>query len=68
MSDVDRKEGWFTLGDPPFDVPWNDKVRRYIQPREGMLVLFPSYFYHATVPFEGSHARTTIAFDVAPIA
>jgi tetratricopeptide (TPR) repeat protein len=66
VDDVASKEGWFTLGDPPFDVSWNERVRRYIQPREGMLVLFPSYFYHGTVPFAGSRARTTVAFDAVP--
>lgn len=61
-----ERQGWFTLGDPPFEVPWSDRVRRYVQPKEGALVLFPSYFYHGTVPFAGDRTRTTIAFDVAP--
>jgi Putative 2OG-Fe(II) oxygenase len=30
------------------------------------LVLFPSYFWHGTVPFESSADRLTIAFDVVP--
>jgi hypothetical protein len=28
-----------------------------------MLVLFPSYFYHRTIPFDSDHERVTIAFD-----
>lgn len=36
----------------------------YVQPSEGLLVLFPSYFYHETIPFECSEARVCIAFDV----
>jgi tetratricopeptide (TPR) repeat protein len=67
VDDSQRKQGWFTLGDPPFDLRWNDPVRRYIQPREGSLVLFPSYFYHGTVPFHSRTNRTTIAFDVVPV-
>ena len=67
VADDKRKEGWFTLGEPPFDLRWNDPVRRYIQPREGALVLFPSYFYHGTVPFRSRTARTTIAFDAVPV-
>jgi hypothetical protein len=31
-----------------------------------MLVLFPSYMYHGTTPFDGEDYRTTIAFDVVP--
>lgn len=68
VGDSEKKEGWFTLGDPPFDVQWCDRVRRYVQPREGMLVLFPSYFYHGTVPFSDEQARTSVAFDVTPVA
>jgi hypothetical protein len=31
-----------------------------------MLVLFPSYFWHGTVPFASEQARLTVAFDVLP--
>lgn len=59
--------GWFELGRLP------DRFRaaaapavRAIQPREGMMILFPSYFYHRTVPFEAPQIRVSIAFDAAP--
>ena len=35
-----------------------------IHPREGLLVLFPSYFYHQTVPLDHDNKRISIAFDV----
>ncbi len=35
-----------------------------IRPEEGMIVLFPSYFWHYTVPFESDEERISIAFDV----
>jgi hypothetical protein len=28
-----------------------------IQPREGLLVLFPSYVFHRTIPFTGDRQR-----------
>jgi hypothetical protein len=31
-----------------------------------MLVLFPSYFWHGTVPFASDQRRLTLAFDVVP--
>jgi hypothetical protein len=37
-----------------------------VRPREGMLVLFPSYFWHGTVPFSGTQPRLTVAFDAVP--
>ena len=37
-----------------------------IRPEVGMLVLFPSYFWHGTVPFVSAQTRLTVAFDVVP--
>jgi hypothetical protein len=31
-----------------------------------MLLLFPSYFYHRTLPFRSAEQRISIAFDVVP--
>jgi hypothetical protein len=31
-----------------------------------MLVLFPSFFWHGTVPFTRGERRLTAAFDVVP--
>jgi hypothetical protein len=41
-------------------------VRSY-QPYEGMVVLFPSYFYHRTEPFISDDKRISIAFDIVPL-
>ena len=41
------------------------EVRR-IRPQEGRLVLFPSFVYHETVPFESQAHRISIAFDAVP--
>lgn len=38
-----------------------------IQPIEGSLVIFPSYFWHETVPFESDGERVSIAFDLLPL-
>ncbi len=39
---------------------------RSVAPRPGRLVLFPSCFYHRTLPFASSERRLSIAFDVVP--
>jgi hypothetical protein len=39
---------------------------RAVEPREGRLVIFPSYFYHRTRPFDCIGARISIAFDAVP--
>lgn len=37
-----------------------------IRPEESLMLLFPSYFYHRTIPFEGTESRICVAFDVLP--
>lgn len=66
-SDRDQA-GWFELGRLPdrFGRQAASEIRA-IQPREGMMILFPSYFYHRTVPFEAGEIRISIAFDAMPL-
>ncbi|HYM04077.1 MAG TPA: tetratricopeptide repeat protein, partial [Stellaceae bacterium] len=61
--------GWFELGRPPDHFRYAAAPEtRAIQPRPGLMILFPSYFYHRTVPFEAAETRISIAFDAAPQA
>ena len=66
-DDDGRRPGWFELGRSPLEL---QKVAapqvRAIKPEEGLMLLFPSYFYHGTVPFESAQRRISIAFDVVP--
>jgi uncharacterized protein (TIGR02466 family) len=58
-------QGWLQLGEPRYPVP-GIAPERYVQPSDGRLVLFPSYLWHGTVPFESPAARLSIAFDAVP--
>jgi tetratricopeptide (TPR) repeat protein len=40
--------------------------RRVERPQVGRLVIFPSYMWHGTLPFESEHPRLTVAFDAVP--
>ncbi|HYW17449.1 MAG TPA: putative 2OG-Fe(II) oxygenase [Allosphingosinicella sp.] len=60
------KEGWLRLGQPPFPTVPEQPAERFIRPKPGRLVLFPSYMWHGTVPFHTEERRTTIAFDIVP--
>jgi tetratricopeptide (TPR) repeat protein len=62
------RAGWFEIGrvQPRFQRHGKPEIRT-IQPREGMMLLFPSYFFHGTVPFDGADTRISIAFDTIPI-
>ena len=39
-------------------------LTRALRPEEGMVVLFPSYYWHYTMPFESQEDRICVAFDV----
>jgi uncharacterized protein (TIGR02466 family) len=60
------KDGWIGFGAPSYDVGLKEPVRRWVEPKPGRLVLFPSYMWHGTKPFQSEEHRTTIAFDVVP--
>ncbi len=67
MGEADPQAGWLEFGATP------DRIRtasppelRLIEPAEGLLVLFPSYFYHRTLPFVSATTRVSLAFDVVP--
>ncbi|HEX8064478.1 MAG TPA: putative 2OG-Fe(II) oxygenase [Allosphingosinicella sp.] len=64
--DRESREGWLRLGKPPFRTVPDLPAERFIRPKPGRLVLFPSYMWHGTVPFHTEERRTTIAFDLLP--
>jgi len=57
-------EGWLKLGEPQAELGLDLEPFRYVEPKAGRLVLFPSTMWHGTVPF-GAGERMTVAFDVA---
>ncbi len=63
------QSGWIEFGRPQ-DYPKSkaQPVVRSYQPHEGLVVLFPSYFYHRTEPFVSDDKRISIAFDILPAA
>jgi tetratricopeptide (TPR) repeat protein len=64
-----RPEGWLEFGKPTphLNVSAGFDVRQY-QPAYGQMFLFPSYYYHGTVPFRSDERRVCVAFDVEPLA
>jgi tetratricopeptide (TPR) repeat protein len=59
-----RHAGWIEFGAPGYDLPGRDDLVHPIAPHEGDVILFPSYFFHRTLPFEAETQRISIAFDV----
>jgi Tfp pilus assembly protein PilF len=60
--------GALIFGQPPKELGLALEPRRVIAPKEGCLVLFPSYFWHGTVPFSDTSSRLTVAFDIQPLS
>ncbi|MFB3063360.1 MAG: TIGR02466 family protein [Gammaproteobacteria bacterium] len=65
----DRKNaGWIEFGSAPEHLRKNKPMpKKYLEPVPGRMYLFPSYFYHRTVPFVGDQPRISIAFDVTAV-
>lgn len=62
---IDERAGWLKLGEPNRP-PRGCEAEAFVEPKEGLLVLFPSYMWHGTLPFEGNE-RLSMAFDVLPV-
>ncbi|MBU6417237.1 MAG: tetratricopeptide repeat protein [Xanthomonadaceae bacterium] len=66
MEDAQSREGVLTFGEPGILTTPVLRAEYEVRPKPGMLVLFPSYFWHGTVPFQGERTRLTVAFDAVP--
>lgn len=66
--DASGGEGWLGFGQP--GVPTSPALTHeyLVRPQPGLLVLFPSWMWHGTLPFRGApkDSRLTIAFDLLP--
>lgn len=62
------RDGWIKFGEPDLPEPQRSRLppRRMEAPQPGRLVLFPSYLWHGTTPFQDEAYRLTVAFDVLP--
>lgn len=66
VEEAPGNQGWLKFGETALGLGSRERVALLVKPEVGKLVLFPSYFYHGTIPFEDERHRTTIAFDVVP--
>lgn len=61
-----EREGWIKFGEPGVDTLPKLEAEHFVKPEPGLLVLFPSYMWHGTVPLSGEASRLTVAFDLLP--
>jgi tetratricopeptide (TPR) repeat protein len=65
-ADTTSREGVLAFGEPGILTTPALPSQHDVRPEVGTLVLFPSYFWHGTVPFSGDRSRLTVAFDAVP--
>lgn len=58
--------GWLKFGEPGCATAPALAPERFVQPKAGRMVIFPSYMWHGTEPFSKGGARLTVAADMAP--
>jgi tetratricopeptide (TPR) repeat protein len=59
-------EGILSFGAPGMLTRPSLPAELSVRPEVGLLVLFPSYFWHGTLPFHSDQPRLTVAFDAVP--
>ena len=70
IPEIDNEEpsnaGWIEFNRAGYDLPHfgGENSIETIQPQPGLLIFFPSYVWHGTIPFKGAENRVSISFDV----
>lgn len=63
-SDLQGSEGHLKFGEPGPPTSPRLPHEHLVKPEPGLLVLFPSYMWHGTVPFASQEKRLSCAFDI----
>ena len=58
--------GWIGFGAPPYRVPSEASQLKWVAPKAGRVVLFPSFMWHGTNPIKNDAERITAPFDLIP--
>ena len=64
------RRGWIEFGRAPEEeFPDLEPMPvEAIPPEEGLLIVFPAWFYHRTIPYPADARRISVAFDLVPVA
>jgi hypothetical protein len=65
-----NRAGWLKLGTPRADIKLSrDPIIGTVKPEPGLIVTFPSYLWHDTIPLPASNTeqRLCLAFDLHPL-
>ena len=62
----ETRAGWLRFGMPPFLTDPQLTPSDWVEPRAGLIALFPSYTWHGTVPVDDDAPRMTAPLDIVP--
>lgn len=65
-TDDPQQRGWLKLGETCLGLAEQENIALSICPQPGLMVIFPSYIWHGTVPFNGEN-RLTVPCDIMPL-
>lgn len=66
FPEFEGEQGGLKIGEPELYLRSPMNPERIINPDVGKVVLFPSFYWHGTVPFSNQGHRLTVAFDLVP--
>ena len=66
LSDNNDYAGWLEFNRPGYGLPvlGEENCIERIEPKPGTIVMFPSYVWHGTIPFNSPDNRISVAFDI----
>ncbi|MFK8050673.1 MAG: tetratricopeptide repeat protein [Halioglobus sp.] len=64
VKQEDNQQGYIRFGEPGYKALEPMSSGHIVAPKEGSLVLFPSYMWHGTVPFESEQYRVSVSQDL----
>ena len=65
-EDDPARKGWIKFGQTSLNLGDEESIDLAVCPRPGMCVIFPSFCWHGTIPFESDDERMTIPCDIMP--
>ncbi|HEY0922165.1 tetratricopeptide repeat protein [Rheinheimera pacifica] len=61
-----QRQGWLKLGETSMHLDGKEETALTVCPEEGLCVIFPSYIWHGTSPFNSNEERITLPCDIVP--
>jgi tetratricopeptide (TPR) repeat protein len=66
MDNESEKQGWIKLGEPGIDTIAPMAADLVIKPETGVMIRFPSFMWHGTIPFDSDQSRLVVTLDLDP--